>query len=85
MTDAWLLNYKVLERYFSNPSAISAIPDYLIDVIIKHSLKLFIDIKYVVVGFISQKTLDGGHHDLLINRRRVPYGLGAELVSRLDF
>ena len=85
MTDAWLLNYKVLERYFSNPSAISAAPDYLIDVIIKHSLKLFIDIKDVIVGSVSQETLDGAHHDLLINRRRFADGFGAELVSCLDF
>ena len=82
MTDAWLLNYKVLERYFFNPSVTLY---FLVDVILKPLLELFIDIKDVIVGFVSQKTLDGGHHDLLINRRRVPYGLGAELVSRLNF
>ena len=82
MMGAWLLDYKVLERYFFNPSVTLY---FLVDVILKSSLELFIDIKDVIVGFVSQETLDGGHHDLFINRRRFPDGLGAELVSRLDF
>ena len=82
MMEAWLLNYKVLERYFFNPSATL---DFLIEVILKPSLELFIDIKDVIVGFVSQETLDGGHHDLFINRRRFADGFGAELVGRLDF
>ncbi len=82
MMGAWLLDYKVLERYFFNPSVTLY---FLVDVILKSSLELFIDIKDVIVGFVSQETLDGGHHDLLINRRCFPDGLGAELVSRLDF
>ena len=82
MVDAWLLNYEVLERHFFNPSVTLY---FLVDVILKSLLELFIDIKDVIVGFISQETLDGGHHDLLINRRRFADGFGAELVSRLDF
>ena len=82
MMGAWLLDYKVLERYFFNPSVTLY---FLVDVILKPSLKLFIDIKDVIVGFVFQETLDGGHHDLLINRRCFADGFGAELVSRLDF
>ncbi len=82
MMDAWLLNHKVLERYFFNPSVTLY---FLVDVILKSSSELFIDIKEVIVGFVSQKTLDGGHHDLFINRRRFADGFGAEWVGRLDF
>ena len=82
MTDAWLLNYKVLERYFFNPSVTLY---FLVDDVLKPLLELFIDIKDVIVGFVSQETLDGGHHDLFINRRRFADGFGAELVGRLDF
>ena len=82
MMGAWLLDYKVLERYFFNPSVTLY---FLVDDVLKPLLELFIDIKDVIVGFVSQKTLDGGHHDLLINRRRFADGFGAELVGRLDF
>ena len=82
MTDAWLLNYKVLERYFFNPSVTLY---FLVDDVLKPLQELFIDIKDVIIGFVSQETLDGAHHDLLINRRCFSDGLGAELVSRFDF
>ncbi len=80
--DAWLLNYEVLERHFFNPLATLS---FLVQVVLKLSLELFIDIKDVIVGFVFQETLDGGHHDLLINRRCFADDFGAELVSRLDF